>query len=165
MDIGSGNGYWTYMLRRMEAPSKKEKKLEVLPIDNGVSEWRTVWVGDTLETDGIKWLQQNGGGKDDVLLLVYPTVGNDFTGKILKAYSKCCVLLILNLRLLMCEIGGSTIICAGSQNASGFTAFNKETIADWIAREMPAWDKMLQIPLPSFAGKDEALFVFQKKDG
>lgn len=57
---------------------------------------------------------------------------------------------------------GSTIIAASSQNASGFTAFAKETIADWMTREMPDWEKTLQIPLPSFAGKDEALFVFEK---
>lgn len=28
---------------------------------------------------------------------------------------------------------------------------------------MPEWERVLQIPLPSFAGKDEALFVFEKK--
>jgi hypothetical protein len=32
-----------------------------------------------------------------------------------------------------------------------------------MAREMPSWEKVLQIPLPSFAGKDEALFIFEKK--
>lgn len=57
---------------------------------------------------------------------------------------------------------GTTIIAASSQNSSGFTAFATETIAAWMAREMPEWDKVLQIPLPSFAGKDEALFVFEK---
>jgi len=55
-------------------------------------------------------------------------------------------------------------VSAGSQNASGFTAFAKETIAEWMAREMPEWNKVLQIPLPSFAGKDEALFVFEKRE-
>ena len=59
--------------------------------------------------------------------------------------------------------GGTTIVAASSQNASGFTAFTKETIAEWMAREMPEWEKILQIPLPSFAGKDEALFAFEKK--
>lgn len=52
---------------------------------------------------------------------------------------------------------------AGTQNANGFTAFAKETIAEWMAREMPECTKTLQIPLPSFAGKDEALFVFRKQ--
>lgn len=58
---------------------------------------------------------------------------------------------------------GDTIICAGTQNANGFTAFEKETIAEWMAREMPDFEKVCQIPLPSFAGKDEALFVFDRK--
>ena len=60
-------------------------------------------------------------------------------------------------------IGGSTIIVAGSQNTSGFTGFARETVASWMAREMPDWVKILQIPLPSFAGRDEALFAFEKK--
>lgn len=145
VDMGSGNGYWTYMLRRMEPPSKKEKKVDVLPVDNGMSEWRTMWVGDTVQTDGEKWLKQHQGAAEAVLLLVYPTVGNEFTSKMIKAYR------------------GTTIVSAGSQNASGFTAFAKETIAEWMAREMPEWEKILQIPLPSFAGKDEALFVFEKR--
>lgn len=88
LDIGSGNGYWTYTLRRMDPASKKEKKMEVVPIDNGMSEWRTVWVGDTLQADGAEYLQQHDGGKDAVLLLVYPTVGNEFTSKMIKAYRK-----------------------------------------------------------------------------
>lgn len=144
LDIGSGNGYWTYSLRRFETNPKKQ--LRVTAIDNGLSEWRTMWIGDTVKIDGAKWLQQNHGGVDDVLLLVYPMVGQDFTSKMLKAFK------------------GTTIISAGAQNMSGFTAFKGETIADWIAREMPAWEKILQIPLPSFAGKDEGLFIFEKKD-
>ena len=59
---------------------------------------------------------------------------------------------------------GTTIIAASSQNSSGFTAFAKETISDWMKREMLGWEKILQIPLPSFAGKDEALFVFEKRE-
>lgn len=88
LDMGSGNGYWSYMLRRMEPASKKEKKLDVVPIDNGMSEWRTVWVGDTVEADGVDWLKKNGGGQDAVLLMVYPTVGGDFTRRMIDAYSK-----------------------------------------------------------------------------
>lgn len=86
LDLGSGNGYWTYVLRRVESNSKKAVK--VLPIDNGQSEWRTMWVGDTVEVDGEKWLKQNGGGKEDVLLLVYPVVGQEFTSKMLRAYGE-----------------------------------------------------------------------------
>ncbi|KAI7583898.1 hypothetical protein KC316_g7005 [Hortaea werneckii] len=144
--MGSGNGYWTYMLRRMEPSSKKEKKLDVVPIDNGMSEWRTMWVGGTVEADGVEWLKKNDGAKDSVLLMVYPTVGGEFTKRMVDAYD------------------GTTIFCAGTQNASGFTAFAKETIADWMARERPEWRLGLQVPIPSFAGKDEALFMFEKKD-
>ncbi|KAK0932454.1 hypothetical protein LTR29_015967 [Friedmanniomyces endolithicus] len=97
LDLGSGNGYWTYMLRRMEPVGKKEKRVEVVAVDSGMK--------------------------------------------------------------------GTTIVCAGTQNASGFTGFAKETIAEWMAREMPGWKRVLQMPLPSFAGKDEALFVFEKGDG
>jgi len=93
LDLGSGNGYWTYMLRRMEPLSKKEKKLDVIPIDNGMSEWRTMWVGDTVQADGVQWLQKNDGGKDAVLLLVYPTVGNEFTSKMIKAYRESIITL------------------------------------------------------------------------
>ena len=63
----------------------------------------------------------------------------------------------------MHKIGGTTIVVASTQNASGFTAFAKDTIAEWMARKMPAWEKILQVPLPSFAGKDEALFAFERK--
>ena len=53
------------------------------------------------------------------------------------------------------------MVVAGSQNANGFTAF-KEPLVEWFAREMKQWKKICQIPLPSFAGKDEALFVFER---
>jgi hypothetical protein len=162
VDVGSGNGYWTYCLRKFETNPKKQ--LQVTAIDNGLSEWRTMWIGDTIEADGHKWLQQHQGGKDAVLLLVYPMVGNEFTSKMIKAYSKS----MLNTRccssgLLTFHAEGTTLVSAGAQNASGFTAFANETIADWMAREMPGWEKVLQVPLPSFAAKDEALFVFEKK--
>lgn len=74
------------MLRGFETNPKKA--LKVTAIDNGLSEWRTMWIGDTIEADGYKWLQQNQGGNDGVLLLVYPMVGEDFTRKMMKAYSK-----------------------------------------------------------------------------
>lgn len=85
VDMGSGNGYWTYMLRRLE-PGKK--KLHVTPVDNGLSEWRTMWVADTEELDGVKWLHQHSGAKEALLLLVYPNTGEEFTSKMIKAYSK-----------------------------------------------------------------------------
>lgn len=169
VDMGSGNGYWTYMLRRLE---QGKKKSEVMPVDSGLSEYRTIWVDDTVQLDGVKWLNQHQGAKDAVLLLVYPNTGEDFTSKMIKAYRTYIDFDIMssyhigdhhNKADILCLAGGTTIIAASSQNASGFTAFAKETIADWMSREMSEWEKVLQIPLPSFAGKDEALFVFEKK--
>lgn len=130
------------MLRRMK---DGKKNLEVVPIDNGLSDWRTLWVPDTVEMDSTEWLKKNGNGKGHVLLLVYPQVSHDFTAKTIKAYH------------------GSTIVIAGSQNGNGYTAFAKELLTDWFAREIPDWEKVCQVPLPSFAGKDEALFVYERK--
>ena len=84
MDLGSGNGYWTYMLRVFD----KKKPLTVVPVDNGISEWRTMWVGDTVNSDSVKYMQKHSDGKDQVMLLVYPQVGFEFTSKTLTAYSK-----------------------------------------------------------------------------
>lgn len=151
------------MLRRLETNPKK--KLNVIAVDNGLSEWRTMWIGDTIATDGHKWLQQNQGGKDGVLLLVYPMVGLEFTSKMIKAYGKSEASGSASPNPANYVLAdGTTIISAGAQNASGFTAFAKETIADWMARELPNWEKVLQVPLPSFPGKDEALFIFEKRD-
>jgi hypothetical protein len=83
VDVGSGNGYWTYMLRRLK---DGKKNLEVVPVDNGLSDWRTLWVADTVEMDGAEWLKRHEGGKSHVLLLVYPQVSHDFTAKTIKAY-------------------------------------------------------------------------------
>jgi hypothetical protein len=147
VEIGSGNGYWAYMLQRMG--------LTVLPVDNAASAWRTTWVDSTIITDGISFLQkpppthsQDVGGagcKDAILLLVYPQVSADFTGRVIRAYE------------------GDYIVVAGTQNGNGFTGFMDETIATWMARERPQFERVVQIPLPSFAGKDEALFIFLRK--
>lgn len=157
------------MLRRLDA----KKPVTVVPIDSGLSEWRTVWVGDTVTTDGIQWLAKNKGGDGMVLLLVYPQVGADFTGRVLRAYSKSFYCPSLHALFSVQTVHvhssftddcaeGDTIVLAGTQNTNGYTAFAKETIAQWMAREMPEYNKVLQIPLPSFAGKDEALFAFQR---
>lgn len=136
-DVGSGNGYWTYMLRR--------HGVQVVAIDNGDSLWRCMWIGDTIRTDGASYIAKNGGGRDKVLLLVYPQVTGDFTRSTLDKYQ------------------GDTIVVAGTQNKNGFTAFGDSTIDAYVEKNMPEWQKIVQTPLPSFAGKDEALFVFQKK--
>lgn len=144
VEVGSGNGYWAYTLRQMG--------LTVHAVDNLVSAWRTMWIGDTIVADGVAFVasppaqykELGKRSKDAVLLLVYPQVSDNFTGKVIGAYE------------------GEVIVVAGTQNGNGFTSFTDETIADWMAREKPDWKKACQIPLPSFAGKDEALFVFRK---
>ena len=137
VEIGSGNGYWAYMLRRMGVP--------VQAVDNLQSEYRTLWIGDTRVQDGEMYLKDKKGCKDDVLLLVYPIVGSDFTSRILNAYK------------------GDTICVAGTQNRSGYTAFQDKTIDEYMKAEKVDYEKTIQIPLPSFPGKDEALYIFEKR--
>jgi hypothetical protein len=154
------------MLRRMK---DGKKNLEVVPVDNGLSDWRTLWVADTVEMDGAEWLKRHEGGKGHVLLLVYPQVSHDFTAKTIRAYREffpfcswwsLCGIVILT---FFSRTDGSTIVVAGTQNANGYTAFADELLVDWFKRAMPDWEKVCQIPLPSFAGKDEALFVYERK--
>ena len=137
LDIGSGNGYWAYMLRR--------HGMTVQAIDNLQSNWRTLWIGDTIRQDGTRFLKERNGCKQSILLLVYPVVGGEFTKRILEAY------------------GGDTIIVAGTQNRNGYTAFKDVIIDDWIGNERKEYKKLVKVALPSFAGKDDGLFVFQKR--
>lgn len=140
LDVGSGNGYWTYMLR--------QHKCDVLAIDNAQSEWRTLWIADTVKEEGARYIKKRpGSGEDDVLLLVYPVVGLEFTTSILNTYQ------------------GNVICVAGTQNKNGYTAFKDETIDEWMTRERPDFEKLVQVPLPSFAGKDDALFIWRRRAG
>ncbi|KAL8754826.1 MAG: hypothetical protein Q9199_004069 [Rusavskia elegans] len=136
LDLGCGNGYWAYMLRRLG--------VQVDPVDNLQSKYRTLWINDLIVDEGEKYMKTHNGAKDALLLLVYPIVGSDFTARVLNAYT------------------GSTICVAGTQNTNGYTAFKGKVIDEYIAAEMPDYVKTVQIPLPSFAGKDEALFVFER---
>ena len=137
VEIGSGNGYWAYMLRRMS--------VFVQAVDNLQSEYRTLWIGDTLIKDGEKYLKDEKGCKYAVLLLVYPIVSSDFTSRVLDTYK------------------GDTICVAGTQNRSGYTAFKDRTIDEYMEVEKADYEKTIQIPLPSFPGKDEALYVFERR--
>lgn len=137
VEIGSGNGYWTYMLRRMG--------VSVLAVDNLQSEYRTLWVHDTLVEDGGKYLKNERGRKDAVLLLVYPIVSSDFTTEVLDTYK------------------GDTICVAGTQNRNGYTAFKDTTIDEYMKVQKVDYEKTVQIPLPSFPGKDEALYIFERR--
>ena len=136
LDIGSGNGYWTYMLRAVG--------LTAIPVDNEQSIFRCNWVKDTIITDGVAFLKSRKGALDDVLLLVYPVVGGDFVRKMLDAYK------------------GSRVVVAGTQCENGYTGFSDKTIDVWMREERPEWSMEVRVALPSFAGKDEALHVFKK---
>ncbi|KAI4194549.1 MAG: hypothetical protein LQ350_007709 [Teloschistes chrysophthalmus] len=142
IDLGSGNGYWTYMLRRMGA--------EVEAVDNLQSRYRTCWVGDTVVEEGESYLLRRRGGEGEgkgcVLLLVYPIVGGGgFTRRVLEAF------------------GGGMVCVVGTQNGNGYTGFAGRVIDEWMA-ERGGWVKKAQVALPSFAGKDEALFVFEREE-
>jgi hypothetical protein len=146
LDIGSGNGYWTYMLRNFPiADISGAKELDVRPIDNLLSEYRLTWLHDTIKSDGQAYLKEHGNGKGCVLLLVYPQATGNFTGPILKAFQ------------------GDTIVVAGTQNGNGFTGFQDQVVDEWVEKNLLAFELTMRMPLPSFAGKDEALFVFQRK--
>ena len=148
VEIGSGNGYWAYLLRCLG--------LTVLCVDNQLSSWRTMWIGDTIAMDGVAFLELRSaaarkaarpiekGASNAVLLLVYPQVSADFTARVIGAYE------------------GDVVVVAGTQSGNGFTGFRDETIGAWMERERGEFRKVVQVPLPSFAGKDEALFVFVK---
>ncbi|KAL9050823.1 MAG: hypothetical protein Q9162_006410 [Coniocarpon cinnabarinum] len=132
IDAGSGNGYWSFMLRR--------HGLEVSAVDNGDSVWRTIWISDTVKIDAAKFIHaQKKGAADYLLLMVYPQVTTDFTSETIDAYR------------------GDTIVVAGTQNSNGFTAD-----VGSLLKTKGEWQKILQTPLPSFAGKDEALAVWKK---
>lgn len=145
LDVGSGNGYWTYMLRHFPLPAPEMKTLDVRPIDSGLSEYRVSWIKDTIKMDGKEYLRQNDKGKGTVLLLVYPQATGNFTGPVLSLFE------------------GDTIVVAGTQNQNGFTAFQDQGVDQWVEKNLKAFELTLRMPLPSFAGKDEALFVFQRK--
>ncbi|KAI1466587.1 uncharacterized protein F4812DRAFT_434801 [Daldinia caldariorum] len=169
LDLGSGGGYWSFMLRQYG--------VRAVPVDSAQSAWRASWVSDTVIADGAEWLRKRRRGKNKnnnnnknnksknktatdidpdeaVLLLVYPIVGGalaggeegDFTRSMMDAYV------------------GDTLAVVGTQNHNGYTGFRGMSMDEYVERERAGegWVKVVQIALPSFPGKDEALFVFQR---
>lgn len=114
-------------------------------MDNVESEWRTTWIPDTIVTDGVAYLKKQQGGKNVVLLMVYPVARSDLTTSILEAYK------------------GDMVCVVGTQNRNGYTGFKDTTIDEYMMEKMSSYEKTVQIPLPSFAGKDDALFLFERK--
>ncbi|KAF2842614.1 hypothetical protein M501DRAFT_993343 [Patellaria atrata CBS 101060] len=146
LDVGCGNGYWTYLLRN--APYN----VDVTAIDNGQSLWRTIWINDIVLADGAQYItkkRMTSSSLVPILLLVYPVATTDFTPSVINAYT---------------SRGGDTIVVAGTQNDNRYTAFQDTTIHEWLQQEhgREGWRCVAQIPLPSFAGKDEGLFIFRK---
>ncbi|KAF2870593.1 hypothetical protein BDV95DRAFT_607747 [Massariosphaeria phaeospora] len=144
LDIGSGTGYWTFLLRSLPLDPGM-KPLDVRAIDNQISEYRVMWVQDTLNEDGAKYLGKIEGGKGCVLLLVYPQATGHFTSTVMKAFR------------------GDTIVVAGTQTGNGFTGFQDCIVDEWVEKNLAEFELALRMPLPSFAGKDEALFVWQRR--
>ncbi|KAI1742047.1 hypothetical protein F4680DRAFT_54342 [Xylaria scruposa] len=161
IDVGSGNGYWTRMLcdyhafHAQDTPKSKSGPLPpVTPVDSAQSSWRTNWVSDTLIADGASYLRETrGGARDAVLLLVYPIVGGGVAGGSEGGFT----------RGMLDAYGGDTVAVVGTQNHNGYTGFRNMTMDEFMAREHgDEWIKVVQVPLPSFPGKDEALYVFQR---
>merc|ERR1712093_84936 len=98
IDMASGNGYWTYLLRRMQVP--------VTAVDSMASEYRTTWISDT-------------------------------------------------------------IVVVGTMNENRFTGFEDCTVEEYFEGEMQGagegWELIVRVPVPSFAGKDEGMFVWKRK--
>jgi len=136
LDMGSGNGYWTFILRRLG--------LDVTAVDNLASEYRTIWISDTVKVDGVKYLKQNNGCSGKVLLMVYPIVAGTYTKDVIRAYQ------------------GNTIVICGTQNSNRYTGFHDCTAEEWFKSEMKGWELTFRIALPSFAGKDDAMFVWKR---
>ena len=114
----------------------------VYAVDSGESEWRTMWIGDTVVQDGVKFLQGRQGVKQGVCLMVYPVVGGEFTRRVVEAFK------------------GDTVIVAGTVNSNGYTGFKDVRVEEWMQER--GWETTVRVPLPSFPGKDEGLFVFER---
>ncbi|KAI1454083.1 hypothetical protein F4805DRAFT_337047 [Annulohypoxylon moriforme] len=163
LDVGSGGGYWTYMLRAYGIPC--------VAVDNAQSVWRVNWVDDTVISEGSTYLQKRKAKKlketgnnntsttaidpsEPVLLLVYPIVGGSVAGGSEGGFT----------RTMLDSYTGDTLAVVGTQNRNGYTGFAGESMDEYMEREQGSngWVKVVQVALPSFPGKDEALFVFQR---
>jgi hypothetical protein len=97
------------------------------------------------KANGVEYLKRQGGARDRVLLMVYMVPRGDFTKQVLRAYK------------------GDTVVIAGTQNENRFTGFADMTVEEYFEREKRNFEMMVRIALPSFAGKDEAMYVYRRK--
>ena len=118
--------------------------MTVHAVDSGQSSFRCAWIGDTVLADGERWLKARGGAGEMVMLLVYPVVGGRFLERMVGSYR------------------GDVVVVVGTQGSNGYTACGDQVVDEWMCAEGRGWVKSVQIALPSFAGKDEALFVFER---
>lgn len=128
------------MLRRQDIPCTA--------IDNGDAVWRTLWISDTVRADAAEYLRKNGGAADKVALMVYPVVSGEWMRGVLKQFK------------------GEWVVVVGTQCRNGFTGFKDITVREWTEgsdEEGKKWEITAQVPMPSFAGKDEAVFVLKRK--
>ncbi|KAK4230950.1 hypothetical protein QBC38DRAFT_467394 [Podospora fimiseda] len=151
LDIGSGNGYWSWMLRNWYG-------VATVAVDNAQSEWRVNYLpSETICLTGTEYLASLKDHKDTIMMLVYPVVGNVELGTIEGSFT----------RDLMADYKGDTVVVVGTQNHNGYTGFKDMTFDEYMEREQKekGWVRIVQIPLPSFAGKNDAMFVYQRGEG
>ena len=98
-----------------------------------------------VKADGVEYLKRNAGGKNKVLLMIYTVIASTFTNRVLQAYR------------------GNTTVVVGTQNANRYTGFSDCTTKEWFEKEMAGWELDCRIPMPSFAGNNEALYVRKRK--
>jgi hypothetical protein len=92
--------------------------LSVVAVDNMASEYRTMWIPETVKADGVEYLKKHAGGRGKVLLMVYMVTAGTFTKRVVQAYK------------------GDTIVVVGTQNANRFTGFSDCTVEEWFEREI-----------------------------
>jgi len=52
-------------------------------------------------------------------------------------------------------------VIVGTQNTNRYTGFRDCTAEEWFEVEMQSWSLTCRIALPSFAGKDDAMFIWR----
>lgn len=119
--------------------------INTVAVDNMASEYRTMWISDTVKADAVAHLQKHNGGREKVLLMVYMVTAGTLTKRLLKEYM------------------GELVVVVGTQNANRYTGFADCTAEEFFEREMKQWELVCRLAMPSFAGKDEGMFVWKRK--